>query len=444
MKLQRYPLTKQACTLVAYAECTNPRFHELLGHAIQFERVPHPLAALLISAAQDIARDNEQPCASAVAAVQQLRLRVNAGKLSLEDMQAANDLLDTVEDLGGITDLDGLIATVAPAIRGVAGMEALEQTIQAMGQKADPAEAADRFQAVANIGKARVSGGTLATWSSAQLAAAAASIVTDPLPTGIPELDIQLGGGTERASLGVFLANSGDGKSLALCHIAAQSILDGRAVAYVTAELSELQIVQRVSCNLANMTAVDMSLQPQEAARRLQLLAQRANGGLGALRILYMTPKVGTVSQIKQWLKEMARDEGFAPEVLLVDYADKLAAKGGGEKGSYQEQGTIYQHLRDLVVDLNVWGWTASQTTGRQGRKKKLDIEDIADSMEKARICDTLIAIVRTDEDTQAGLCRFRMPKRRNGQAHQEAGPCTMDPEHGRMVTVSREEPWSP
>lgn len=443
MKKQRYPLTRAAAMQVAYAEATNPRFHEVLGHAIESERIQWEDAALIVSAAQEVARNNESPCASTVAVVQQLRIRVNQGKLSMEALQQASDLLDAVEDVGGVTDLDGLIATVTPAIRSVATMDALEQTIQAVGQNADPAEAADRFSAVANLGKARVSMGQRLTWTAADLAAAGASTITDPLPTGIPELDVVLGGGTERSSLGVFLANSGDGKSLALCHIAAEAVWDGRRVAYVTAELSELQIKQRVYCNVLNMTAADLAMNPTEGEHRGQLLAQQGRN-LGDLRVLYLTPKVGTVAQIRQWLKDLARGEdGFAPEVLLVDYADKLAAKAGDEaKGSYQAQGAVYQQLRDLIVDLACWGWTASQTTGRQGRKKKLDIEDIADSMEKARICDTLVAIVRNDDDVQNGLCRFRLPKRRNGAAHQEVGPLTMDPEHGRMVAVTRQEPW--
>ncbi len=449
MKKQRYPLTKQMSMLVAYAEATNPQFHEILGHAIEFERVPHEGAALVISAAQEVARNNDSPCASTVAVIQQLRNRVNAGKLTLEDLTAANDMLDAVEDCGGITDLDGLIATVTPAVKGVATMDALEQTIQSMGQAADPSEAADRFTAVANLGKAKVSKGIEATINVSQIAAAAATTVTDPLPTGITELDIALGGGTERSSLGVFLANSGDGKSLALCHVATQSLIDGHDTAYVTAELSELQIMQRVYCNMFGMTAVDMAMNPQEGERRGQALVswclkEGVGGRMGTFRVLYVTPKVGTVSQIRQWLKDLQRQHGFDPTVLLVDYADKLAAKATGDaaKGSYQEQGQIYQQLRDLVVEKNLWSWTASQTTGRQGRKKKLDIEDIADSMEKARICDTLVAIVRNDDDVQSGLCRFRLPKRRNGVAHQEVGPLTMDPEHGRMVAISRVEPW--
>jgi len=427
----------------AYACVTDPRFFEILGLAMEPDRLQDEDVKLLVWAAQEIYRVNDAPCASSVAAIQQLRLRVNAGKTTMESLQLASDLLDAVEDAGGIVDLEGLINTVAPAVRAVAHMVAVEETIQKVGAQGDPGEAADKFSTVAAIGKARVSRGIELSWSEEQVTAAAVTTITDPLPTGIPELDVVLGGGTERESLGVFLGNSGDGKSLALCHVAAEAIWDGRRVAYVTAELSELQVAQRVMCNVVNLTPTELAATPKEAVRRRALL----NGffhthALGDFRCLYVTPKVGTVAQIKRWLVDVARD-GFVPDVLLVDYADKLAAKASGDaKSSYVEQGAVYQQLRNLVVELKIYGWTASQTTGRQGRKKKLDLEDVSDSMEKVRIADTVVALMRDDNDVQAGLIRFRLPKRRNGQAHVEVGPCVMDPEHGRIVTVSRVVPW--
>lgn len=447
MRKARYPLTRDAACQVAYACCTNPTFYEMLGYAVEFDRIQWDDCALLISVAQDIARENPQPCASGMAAIQGLRNRVNAGRLTMEDLERCNELLSTVEDLGGVTDVDGLIATVSPAIKQIASVATLEEVITSFGKKADPVEAAERFTAVAAIGRARATQSVLMDFTAEQIAADACSTVTDALPTGIPELDVALGGGVERSALGVFLANSGDGKSLALCHIAACAMRLGKHVAYITAELQPGAIRQRVYCNLFNMTALDMSMQPTEAARRGQALIeylQEENGQMGTFNAHYLTPKVGTVSQIAQWLKDEEKKHGFVPDVLLVDYADKLASKAAGDaaKGSYAEQGAIYQQLRDLIVARNIWGWTASQTTGRQGRKKQLDIEDIADSMEKARICDTLIAIVRSDEETQNGTCRFRIPKRRNGQAHQTVGPLVMDPEHGRMVTIVQHEPW--
>lgn len=430
---------------MAYAMVTNPRFFELIGHAIEYDRLATHDAQMLVWAAHEINRANGQPCASTVAAVQQLRLRVNDGKLTMEELEICTALLDAVEDAGGITDLPGLIATVTPAVKKIGFNDAVEQTIQSLGQgDSDATEAAERFDKLAALGKARVSMGTPMLFTREAVMAAAISTIRDPMPLGIDELDIALGGGIERASLCCFLGNPGDGKSLILCHIAAEAIWGGHSVAYVTAELSEEAIQQRIYANLFGLTAHEMSDDPDEVVRRHGLLAGVLPNSVGSLRTFYATPKMGTVGGIKSWLDALDRDFGEHPLVLIVDYADKLAAKSGGEpKSSYIEQGAVYEQLRQLVIDRDGWGFTASQTTGRQGRKKKLDIEDIADSMEKARIVDTLVAIVRSEEDTQNGTVRFRMPKRRNNVAHGEVGPLTMDPERGRMVVLSRPHtPW--
>lgn len=442
MRKQRYPLTRSAEMQVAYAEATMPRFHEMLGHAIEFDRLPSMDAQAIVGAAQDIAREGGVPCSSTIVLVQQLRLRVNQGKMTMEDLQQASDLLDAVEDVGGIGDLDGLIKVVAPAIKGIGFMDAVEQTIQDMAQGGNAEEAAERFAKVAGVGKTRVSMGSTASFSIGDIMAAADSTIRDPLPTGVPELDIALGGGLERGSLTAFLGNPGDGKSLALCHVASESILSGYQVAYITLELAEEAIKQRVYANVLNMTPPEMKADPAEAVRRRRLLDGFLPNPLGTFRVLYMTPRVSTIAQMKQWLRDLERDFEENHLVLIVDYADKMVSSISGEKTSYKEQGVVYDQLRQLVVDRDGWGVTASQATGRQGRKKKLDIEDIADSMEKARVVDTLIPIIRGEEDIVQGTCRFKLSKRRNGAAHMEVGPLVMDPEHGRMVTISRNEPW--
>ncbi len=449
MRLSKYPITPEVEKLIAYAECSNPRFHEQIGHAIEPERMTAGPVANLVAAAQAIARDGT-PCGKPIYAIQQMRTQVHKGKITMEDLGEASDLLDAVEDAGGVSDLDGLIAVTLPAVQGVAYMAAVEQTVKEMGHGVSPGEAAERFEAIAQLGISRVSMGSGLSWDdTAAIAADAVSTVRDPLPTGITELDIILGGGAERASLGVVLGGPGDGKSLFLCHVATEAILEGRSVGYVTLELSEAAIKQRIRCNLVDMTAAEMAANPLEAQRRWQIMdalckSAASSSALGSFHVVYMTPKVGSINQMKSWLEDIDRQWGATPEVLIVDYADKMTAKvpKGNEGSSYVEQGKVYDQLRSLVVDRDGWGWTASQTTGREGRKKKVDIEDMADSMEKARIADTVIAISRTQDDCDGGFTRFRLPKRRNGRAHEEVGPLSMDPERGRIVQVSRANPW--
>lgn len=446
MKKRRYPIARAAELQIAYAEACKPRFHELLGHAIEADRLPSEDARLIVAAAQDVARESGSPPGSLAVVVQQLRLRVNQGKMTIESMTSCEDALLAVEDLGGVPDLEGLIHTVAPAVRDAQFQDGVEATIQELGKGGDAEAAADRFAKIGLIGKARVATGTTAKWDISDITAAGLSTIRDPLPTGVTDLDVALGGGLERGTLGMFLGGSGDGKSLVLCHLSAEAIMEGRRVAYISLELGENQIKQRVYANILNMTAKDLAENAAEAVRRRQLLDAHfmkvGRPPIGAFRVIYMTPKVSSVSTIKGWLKDMTQ-QGEDFDVIVVDYGDKLGASSTLEaKGTYHAQGSVTDQLRNLIIERDGWCWTASQTTGRQGRKKKIDLEDTADSMEKVRIADTVVAIQRGEDDITQNTVRFRLPKRRNGQAHVEVGPILMDQEHGRMVVIDRGEPW--
>jgi hypothetical protein len=435
----KYPLIRAVELQVALAMVSAPRFHDTIGFALEPDRMPSEDAKLAVDAAQAVARETHRSCPSPTLALQQLRWRVNQGQLTMEEMAGVADLYDLAEDMGGVPDVDSLISAVAPLVKKAKHQAAVEQTISEYGHSADPAEAAERFAEIAALGTRRVAPGSELLLDQDSILRAATATVRDPLSTGIMELDAILGGGLERGALGLLLANTGDGKSLELAHIAAEAAFSGHDVAYVTLEISEELVQQRLYCNLTNLTTDEIAKNPQEAARRMGLLKAK---GFGRVLVVYMTPGATTPAMIEAWLKEQERERAFKPELLIVDYQDKLVSSPNTQKHSYEDQKLVSEGLRNILVERDIWGWTASQAGGRQGRKKKLDLEDVADSMHKARIADLIIAILRTEEDCANGDVRFRVPKRRNGEAHGEVGPLPMDAAHGRMVAMSRSEPW--
>jgi len=238
----KYPMTRDTEALVVLAEVTYPRFHDVVGHALEPDRMPHDEARLLVEAAQTVARTSGSPCASAVSAIQQLRYQVNQGKLTLEEVEQAAALLDLADDIGGIPDLDAVINSILPVIRDVLYQASLEASLKDMGKVAsgDAAEdAAERFSQVVRLGTARMSLGSALTGDLADIQRACASTIRDPLATGVAELDLALNGGLEKGALGLLLGGSGDGKSLFLAHVAAESVFTGYNVALVTLELGE-------------------------------------------------------------------------------------------------------------------------------------------------------------------------------------------------------------
>jgi len=438
--IQKYPFTKQIEALLTLAITSSTKFYEIIGHALEPDRMPSESAKYLVLAAKAVAKDAGS-CSSPTLAIQHLRLMVNQGKLTLEDVQAASDLIDTAEDIGGVEDLDGLISTVKPAVQKIMQQVAVESTIQGFGQGESPEETAARFEKIAQVGTAKINRGSKLELTVEAILKAATSTIRDPLHTGIDELDFILGG-IERATLALLLGGTGDGKSLVLCHIAAEAMFNGYDVAHVTLELDEMAIQQRIFSNLTGMTPAEQRQWPSKALDRLQDLSARPGKPLGGFRVAYFTPLATTVRTLKDWVNNLEKEEKFKPDLIVVDYMDKMVSSINSRDPIHIQQRDVVERLRSWTIERDGYLWTASQTTGRNSRKKQGGLEDTAESMAKPRTADTVVQIVRTDEDVEMNLTRFRIPKRRNGQAHQEAGPFPMDAERWRACVTNRNEPW--
>lgn len=441
---EKYPLTKDFEALVVLAVASVPRFYEVIGYALDAERMPSAPAKLLVEAAQAVARETPGAgCASAVFAVQHLRSMCGKGKLTYDQVDAAQELLQLARDLGGVPDTDALIARVTPIVQRLAHRETVSELIQDFGKGSDLDESVQKLEKVALLGKQRGSLGLMLTGTVADIVSVTAPTKRQKLPVGIPELDHLLDGGLERPALGMVMGGTGAGKSLFLCHLAACSVFSGYDVAYMTLELSEAQVAKRIYANLTDMSDAEMVDNPQEANRRIELL--RSTDGMGKLAIRYDTPKATTPHTLRRWLRELEREKKLVPEIVIVDYADKMSAtarSGNSNVRAYEEMEQVYESLRSIAVDREGWMWTASQTNKGGLHKKKVDLEHTADSINKPRVCDVVIAIARTAEDEAEGLIRFRVPKRREGVAHQEVGPMAMDASRGRIAMIARKVPW--
>ena len=435
----KYALSPLVEYQLVYATSTQPRFFQKVGYAIEASKLPTEAAGLLISAAQQLSQT--APVKDFAHPAQLIRQWVQQGKYTNDQLNAAIDYAILAEDLAH-SDLDILTSLVVPLVKRSRHKDAVEGIISDFGKGVPVERALKQLTDISEIGSRSHNVGVTMSGSFDDIVAAAeAGSIKNPLPTGILEIDAMLRGGLEEAALGVVMANSGDGKSLFLGHAASEAMWRGLDVGYITLELGEGLVQQRIYCNLLNMTAQELKDNTQEAVRRYQLAKQKI--GMGNLKVAYLSPKVTTPAHVREWVRSVC-DENFTCDVLIVDYADKMAAGKGKAQRSYEEMEVVYQALRDITAEHSEcrWLWTATQSRGRESRKKKLGLEDVADSMNKIRIADLVMAIYRTEEDCTNDLIRFTLPKRRNAAAHGEVGPLPMDAEHGRIVTVGRREPW--
>lgn len=441
-----YGFTKEFEGAVVLALLTRPRFYELAGHAIQAVAMPTAEAAKLVLSAHAVSEQNgNNGCASSLYAIQHLRRLHDDGKLTIEELEECSDYIDWCEELSTYGDVDDLVAAVAPILREVGYHDALQKAIDGYGKARDASEVAYEFEQVASVGRQRKNLGTSLLGTTDDILSTVRTFREGRLKLGIYELDNALRGGLERKALGMVVAPSGAGKSMFLCHITVEALLQGMNVAYVTLELSPEQIKQRMYCNLADMTKEEVSLDPEEVERRLRLWELE---GLGYLRLCYQTPGATTPGHVRTWLRDLEREQGFETDVLVVDYADEMVSELGGEgKGdknsAYMDAKKVYRDLREIMVERNGRVWTASQANAQAIHRARVTQKHTADSQNKNRIVDIAIGQARTAEDEANGQVRWRVNKRRDDEAFQEIGPVDWDAAHGRIsIVVGRDRPW--
>jgi KaiC/GvpD/RAD55 family RecA-like ATPase len=271
-----------------------------------------------------------------------------------------------------------------------------------------------------------------------QSAAMAASLRgLSRMRTGIMELDDVLDGGFVRGSTVDYLAESSGGKSMALVQGAACSALQGLLTCYATFELAPPIVMARI---LANLTGVPVNAilfedgQAEESARRLVAIQQI---GFGGIVVKGFTPQVSTVADVLDWVKHVERELGRPVDNLVVDYGDKVAPPKTNEReatSTYKTGLLVFEGLRVWASDGNRWCLTASQAGRSKDKRKKLDLDDVADSMHKVRVVPVVITLNKRGEEGDQIL--FYVAKNTLGKAGLSVGPLPTEYECARIAPV--------
>jgi archaellum biogenesis ATPase FlaH len=435
-----YPFEPSIELAIALACSSDPRFWSIVGHALDPERLKSTDCKLIVQAVKAFAAATGGGPSRPDIVVQRLVNMKDDGKLSEDHLSAAKDYLMEA-DLSGAIMAEELAAVVVPIVKRVHYKEAVAATTAAFGKDGNPEDAARLLEKVSQIGLRS----TTSLGSSLDQVVNRPGFIKAPADakamsgTGIQELDDAIGGGMERRALGLLVGGSGAGKSMALSHITAHSLLDGRDTVLITLELGEDAQTRRLVRNLVDMTSMEMHLAPTLWGERLKLLKEN---GLGRLMVAYMEPIVTSPRDIRALVNNYCRNNpGFTPSTFVIDFLDKIRCN---QKASlYEDMLAVTDGLRSIAVESDGWVWTASQSDRKSTTRPWLDIDAVADSMNKIRSADVVIGIGRTDEDKTNNMVRFSVPKRREGEgAHTRVGPIPWDPEHGRITIINRIYPW--
>ena len=186
----------------------------------------------------------------------------------------------------------------------------------------------------------------------------------DKIPFDLEYFDKITKGGLPNKTLNIALAGTGVGKALFMCHVASSALLQGKNVLYITLEMAEEKIAERIDANLLNVNIQDITDLPKQMFEdKVTNLAQKTQGTL----IIKEYPTASAHSgHFKGLLNELALKKSFRPDIIFIDYLNICASsryKAGSNVNSYSYIKAIAEELRGLAVEANLPIVSATQTT---------------------------------------------------------------------------------
>ena len=243
-------------------------------------------------------------------------------------------------------------------------------------------------------------------------------------PTGIPELDNHLfRGGLGAGEMGLILAPTNRGKSIALLGFAKRALIGGGKVVVYTLEMSDGAVATRADAAFTGLPMSELEEHAEEVAQKLSAL-YRTYGD--ALIIKQWPPHVATVTMVRAHLGELAAT-GFRPDLVVIDYGD-LMKPGSRYSERRHELAILFEEIRGLAVELDCPLWTATQANRSALKKEVVGLEDLSESFDKAMIADVVIALCQTPEEEQMDPPQMRLFLAKNRSERK-----------GRIVTIEND-----
>jgi len=221
-------------------------------------------------------------------------------------------------------------------------------------------------------------------------------------------------GGLPNKTLNIALAGTGVGKSLFMCHVAAGALTQGKNVLYITLEMAEERIAERIDANLLNVDIDQIKDLPKQLFdNRLTKLKQKATGQLVIKEYPTASAHVG---HFKSLLNELHLKKSFKPEIIFIDYLNICSSsrfKPGGSVNSYTYVKAIAEELRGLAVEFNVPIVSATQTTRSGYSNTDVELTDTSESFGLPATADFMFALISTEELEQLNQLMVKQLKNR-------------------------------
>jgi replicative DNA helicase len=237
------------------------------------------------------------------------------------------------------------------------------------------------------------------------------------IPFDIDKLNLITKGGIPNKTLNVALAGTGVGKSLFMCHMAAACLSIGYNVLYITLEMAEEKIAERIDANLLNVNIQEIGSIPEDIfTSRVNEIGRKSQGKL----IIKEYPTAAAHSgHFKSLLSDLSLKKDFKPNIIFVDYLNICASSRykGHIVNSYTYVKAIAEELRGLAVEHDLPVVTATQTTRSGFGNSDVDLTDTSESFGLPATADLMLALISTEELEQSGRIMIKQLKNRYNDA---------------------------
>ena len=234
------------------------------------------------------------------------------------------------------------------------------------------------------------------------------------IPFDLEYLNKITNGGLPNKTLNIVIAGTGTGKTLFMCHVAASTLSLGKNVLYITLEMAEEKIAERIDANLMNIPIDKLKSMSKDLYNsRINKIKEKTNGKL----IIKEYPTASAhVGHFRSLISELQLKRQFKPDILMVDYLNICASsryKAGAGVNSYTLVKSIAEEIRGLAVEFNIPAFTATQTTRSGFSNTDVDLTDTSESFGTTATADLMFALITSEELEQLNQLMVKQLKNR-------------------------------
>ena len=239
--------------------------------------------------------------------------------------------------------------------------------------------------------------------------------VEEKLPFDLDNFNKITKGGLPDKTLNIALAGTGVCKSLFMCHVAANALLQGKNVLYITMEMAEERIAERIDANLLDIPIDQLDKLPKTMfAEKIEALSKKT---VGKLIVKEYPTGSAHVGHFRALLKELKLKRSFIPDIIFIDYLNICSSSRmkamGGAINSYTYVKAIAEELRGLAVEFAVPMVSATQTTRSGYGNSDPGLEDTSESFGLPATADLMFALISNEELEQSGQIMVKQLKNR-------------------------------